>query len=154
MFIKDVEVTDIGSSLIVKYPNGRAFKIDKFKGRFAAKMLAKFVKYGSGFFGGILKTMMTQEGNEDELASALEIMMAGSIQGAFSALDDEDFLEFFFSLFTSTSLDGKAVDFDEVFTDDLAESFDLAARITVYNFNSVFQKLGIAALLKTKAQEE
>lgn len=155
MFIKGTEVTDIGTALIVKYPSGQAFKVDKFKGKFAAKMLAKFIKYGAGIFGGIITAMVgKEEGNESIEDSAIDMLLAGSMQGAFASLDDPDFLDFFYSLFITTSLNGQALDFDEAFSDNLEISFDLAARIAKYNYSSVFQNLGISALLKTKAQDE
>lgn len=95
-----------------------------------------------------------EEGDESIEDSAIDMLLAGSMQGAFASLDDPDFLDFFYSLFITTSLNGQALDFDEAFSDNLEISFDLAARIAKYNYSSVFQNLGISALLKTKAQDE
>lgn len=155
-----VEITDVGSGRdgfrIIKLKDGRTFTVKPFKGKQGTRMQASLTKYASQSFGGVLAGIMGQmEGDTEEAKmDALSFAMNGVLQGAFSELDDERFLNFFYELFSCTSKDNVLVDYDEEFTADQGTPILLAVHIITYNFRSVFQQLGIGALLKKKVAKE
>lgn len=152
------EVTNLDRKLIVKYPElGTSYVVNPFKGKMCTKMLAKLTKYTSTMFGGMLQGLMGQvEGEtEEEKFDTISFLIGGALEGAFHTVDDEQFLDFFYDLFTETTKGNSVIDYDEEFSgENLVVAFDLARHIVMHNFKPVFQQLGIAALLKPKAQEE
>ena len=148
-------VTDINSGerfRSVNYGDGKVFIVRPFKGKKGTQMAMKLTKYASGAFGGILTGVIDQiqGGTEVEKLDTIGLMLSGVLEGAFTELDDPKFVEFFFELFSEVSKDGSPLDFDKEFELDFGLPFDLARHIITYNFASVFQRLGIAALLKKK----
>lgn len=142
---------------IVNYNEGeRIYSIKPFKGKKGTVAAAKLTKYVSASFGGVLLGVLDQVdgGTEVEKLDTLGFMISGILDGAFNNLDDPQLHEFYFSLFSEVYRDGQAIDYDEEFKLEQEYALDLVRHIVTYNFSSVFQHLGIAALLKKKVSEE
>ena len=159
MEMQKTVVTDIqGRSgfRTVEYENNRIFKISPFKGKQGTRLSMTLSKYASASFGGILVGVIDQisGGTEVEKLDTVSLMLSGVLEGAFAELDDPKFQDFFFELFSNVTIDNKPLDYDTEFALDYGLPFDLAKHIVMYNFSSVFQRLGIAALLKKKETSE
>lgn len=142
---------------VVNYNEGeRVYSIKPFKGRKGTVAAAKLTKYVSESFGGVLIGVMDQieGGTEVEKLDTLGFMISGILDGAFKNLDDPNMHEFYFSLFSEVYRDGNTIDYDEEFKLEQEYAIDLVRHIVTYNFSSVFQGLGIAALFKKKVSEE
>lgn len=152
------EITELGSQIIARYPEQNlSFIISRFKGRQCTRLAAKLTKYTTSMFGGLIQGLMGEVEGEDEeqKLEAISLIMGGVLEGAFDQIDNDDFLNFFFELFTCVTKDNKPIDYDEEFTgENLVVAFDLAKNVLMHNFKPVFQQLGIAALFKPKAVEE
>lgn len=160
MEMEKAVVTDVGTGRdgfrSVRYENNRIFVIKPFRGKQGTKLSMTLAKYASGAFGGILVGVVDQisEGTEVEKLDTVGLMLSGVLEGAFTELDDPKFQEFFFELFSNVVVDGQPLDFDKEFALDYGLPFDLVRHIVMYNFSSVFQRLGIGALLKKKELSE
>ena len=142
---------------IVNYDDGaRIYSIKPFKGKKGTIAAAKLTKYISASFGGVLVGVLDEidGGTEVEKMDSLGFMISGILDGAFNTFDDPQLHEFYFSLFDEVYRDGNRIDYDEEFKLEQEYSVDLIRHIVTYNFKSVFQRLGIAALLKKKVSEE
>lgn len=141
---------------IVDYGEGRIYVIKPFKGKKGTTLALKLTKYASGAFGGILAGVLDQiqGGTEVEKLDSVGLIISGVLDGAFQELDDPDFLSFFFDLFSEVYRDNSPIDYDDEFVLEQELPIDLIRHIITYNFRSVFQRLGIAALLKKKVQAE
>jgi len=142
---------------VVNYNDGeRIYSIKPFKGKKGTIAAAKLTKYVSESFGGVILGVLDQieGGTEVEKLDTLGFMISGILDGAFRNLDDPNIHEFYFSLFDEVYRDGQAIDYDAEFTLEQEYAIDLVRHIVTYNFKSVFQHLGIAALLKKKVSEE
>lgn len=142
---------------VVNYNDGeRIYSIKPFKGKKGTIAAAKLTKYVSESFGGVIVGILDQieGGTEFEKLDALGFMISGVLDGAFKSLDDPQLHDFYFSLFDEVYRDGQRIDYDEEFKLEQEYSLDLIRHIVTYNFRSVFQQLGIAALLKKKVSEE
>ncbi|QIW91545.1 tail assembly chaperone [Acinetobacter phage vB_AbaM_P1] len=142
---------------VVNYNDGeRIYSIKPFKGKKGTVAAAKLTKYVSASFGGVLLGVLDQAegGTEVEKLDSLGFMISGILDGAFNSFDDPQLHEFYFSLFSEVYRDGQAIDYDEEFKLEQEYALDLVRHIVTYNFSSVFQRLGIAALLKKKVSEE
>lgn len=160
MEMEKAVVTDVGTGRdgfrSVRYENNRIFVIKPFRGKQGTKLSMTLAKYASGAFGGILVGVVDQisEGTEVEKLDTVGLMLSGVLEGAFTELDDPKFQDFFFELFSNVVVDGQPLDFDKEFALDYGLPFDLVRHIIMYNFSSVFQRLGIGALLKKKELSE
>ena len=94
------------------------------------------------------------EGTEAEKLDTMGILISGILEGAFQEIDDPKFQDFFFELFSNVTVDGSPLDYDKEFSLDFGLPLDLVRYIVTYNFASVFQRLGIGALLKKSQVEE
>lgn len=155
----NAKVTDFGGKdgqRVVNYGDDRIYTIKPFAGKKGTILAAKLTKYASGAFGGVLTGVIDQidGGSEVDKLDTIGLMITGVLDGAFQELDDPDFLEFYFSLFSEVFRDGNKIDYDQEFKLEQEYSIDLIRHIVTYNFKSVFQRLGIAALLKKKVSEE
>lgn len=140
----------------VRYENNKVFVIKPFRGKQGTRLSMTLAKYASGAFGGMLVGVVDQiaEGTEVEKLDTVGLLISGVLEGAFTELDDPKFQEFFFELFSNVIVDGQPLDYDKEFQLDFGLPFDLVRHIVTYNFASVFQRLGIGALLKKKEQSE
>lgn len=140
----------------VDYGNGRIFVIKPFRGRQGTTLSLKLGKYVSSAFGGVIEGLIGQidGGNDVEKLDTIGLMISGVLSGALEELDDPKFQDFFFELFSQVHRDNKLIDYDEEFQLEQDLPFDLVRHIVTYNFASVFQRLGIAALLKKKESQE
>jgi len=153
---KIVDISGKEGFRTVEYDDGRTFVIKPFKGKKGTQLSLKLAKYASGAFGGVLVGAMDKVdgGTDIEKMDTISLMISGILEGAFEKLDDPDFVDFFFDLFSNVSINNQPLDFDKEFQLDFGLPFDLVRHIITYNFASVFTRLGIGALLKKKGQEE
>ena len=140
----------------VQYENNKIFVIKPFRGKQGTRLSMTLAKYASGAFGGILVGVVDQisDGTDVDKLDTIGLIISGVLEGAFTELDDPKFQDFFFELFSNVSVDGQPLDYDREFQLDFGLPFDLVRHIVTYNFSSVFQRLGIGALLKKKEQSE
>lgn len=158
MEMQKAVVTDISGRdgfRTVRYEDNKIYVIKPFRGKQGTKLSMTLAKYASGAFGGILVGVVDQiaEGTDVEKMDTIGLMISGVLEGAFSELDDPKFQDFFFELFSNVVVDGSPLDYDKEFQLDFGLPFDLVRHIVTYNFASVFQRLGIGALLKKKVAE-
>lgn len=140
----------------VRYENNKIFVIKPFRGKQGTRLAFTLSKYASGAFGGLLVGALDQlgEGTEAEKLDTMGILISGILEGAFQEIDDPKFQDFFFELFSNVTVDGSPLDYDKEFSLDFGLPLDLVRYIVTYNFASVFQRLGIGALLKKSQVEE
>ncbi|AYD82372.1 hypothetical protein Aci011_042 [Acinetobacter phage vB_AbaM_B09_Aci01-1] len=153
--VRDFEGKD--GQRVVNYDDGaRIYSIKPFKGKKGTIAAAKLTKYVSESFGGVLVGVLDQidGGTDVEKLDAVGFMISGILDGAFKSLDDPQLHEFYFSLFDEVYRDGQRIEYDDEFKLEQEYAIDLVRHIVTYNFKSVFQRLGIAALLKKKVSEE
>ena len=82
-------ITDLSGERIVKYEN-KIYKIRQFKGKKSLEIMAKITKYASSTLGRFAQSLFST--GEDEDVSAAEVVMAGSMLGAFADVDDPTLL--------------------------------------------------------------
>lgn len=158
MFL-DRKVLDMNGNRIVTYSaDNTTYTITEFGGRDSTKMFAKLVKYGSGAFGGVLRGIFTETGDEEEDEKGLDmisVIIAGCLQDAFVDLDDERFLKFICDEILANVCKGNTpIDYDIEFKGNLLKAFDLIALVIDYNYRHVFQHLDIRAYLSKLKLEE
>ena len=145
------EIIDIDGERIVKY-EGKSYRIKLFTGRNNYRVLTKLTKYGSNVFGGVLRGVAASEEDVD----AVSLLIAGSLQDAFSTIDDPD-LETFVceELVANIFSNQDKFEWDAEFKGkNMLVCFDLLRQVIQYNFAPVFQELGIAALFVKKEVTE
>ena len=146
-------ITDLSGERIVKYEN-KIYKIRQFKGKKSLEIMAKITKYASGTLGRFAQSLFST--GEDEDVSAAEVVMAGSMLGAFADVDDPELIKFICEdIVAEVVVDNESFDWDKEFTGtNMLVCFDLVRQVVVYNYSPVFQQLGIAAIFNKKAVEE
>lgn len=145
------EIIDIDGERIVKY-EGKTYRIKLFTGRNNYRVLTKLTKYGSNVFGGVLRGVAASEEDVD----LMSIAIAGSLQDAFSTIDDPALETFVCEELVSNIFSGQdKFDWDTEFKGkNIMVCFDLLRQVIQYNFAPVFQELGINALFAKKEAVE
>ena len=141
--MNNAKVVDLNGQRNVIFDNTLIYEIKPFKGRDSIKILGKLTKYGSKSFGGLLRGVA----NGDQDADAISMIVAGSLNDAFSDLDDP-VLQFFITdeLFANVTRNNQPFDFDKEYdVAGLLKIFEVMKNVISYNYASVFKQLGISA---------
>lgn len=146
------KITDLNGTRIVTFDTANVYTIKPFRGLDNKTIFNKLVKYGSKYFGGIIRGVTTADMDAD----AVSLIIATSLSDSFIDADDPEFIKFIYEEILANVFKGNSpFDFDNEFVGSgIVRTFTLIKEVISYNFSPVFQELGINALFKPKEQTE
>ena len=110
------------------------------------KIEAQLIRYMSPFMEKILAIKEDESKSATEAETEFSKALVEALKETFTTHDIEEIVKFQCDVLAKVQKDGRTINLDTEFACEYDKCFELMKAVIMFNFKSVFQKLGIAAL--------